>query len=71
MQRLKEFPEEKKLELLTQALNAEDIREMLTEGLHRRHILSISNWGLGADLITEEQFGSIVGKIEKSRGRFV
>ena len=67
MRKLKEFPEEKKLEVLTQSLSAEDIREMLTEELHRRHILSISNWGLGSGIITEEEFGAIISKIEKPR----
>ena len=67
MPKLKEFLEEKKLEVLAQALSAEDIREMLTEELYRRRILSISNWGLGSGIITEEEFGAIISKIEKPR----
>ena len=67
MPKLKEFPEGKKLEVLAQALVAEDLREILTEGLHRRHILGISNWGLNGGIITPDQFNAIIGKIERPR----
>ena len=67
MPRLKEFPEVKKLEVLAQALAAEDIRGILTEGLHRRHILSISSWGLNEGIITEDYFNDIISKIERPR----
>ncbi len=67
MPKLREFPEEKKLEVLAQALAAEDIRQVLTEGLHRRHILEISNLGLSDGIITPDQFSTIIGKIERPR----
>ena len=67
MPRLKEFPKEKKLEVLAQALAAEDLRKILTEGLHRRHILGISNWGLNGGIISQDDFNAIIGKIERPR----
>ena len=67
MAKLKEFGEERKLEVITQSLAAEDIREILTEGLHRRHILGISNWGLIEGRITQDELNAIIGKIERPR----
>jgi len=65
MSKRKVFSDEEKLQILMNALQLGDIRDILNNGIHRKHIIEIASDASRIGLISPDEYDSIAAKISR------